>query len=282
MAVEVALSGDIEVLSACWAKARGAHPKWLADEDALPFAEFVGKRLLPTADPHVALDALHIDDLVLTFCAAVKGRPTEALNALEDQIRRHGGPALQRLGLAADAVEEALQVLRTRLLVAEPAQTKKLLEYSGRGALSAWLRAVATGMGLNLIRQGRPGRDERSLSSVVVPVDSGLELGYLRVRHREAFKGALASALKALRRRDRNLLRLRFQQGLTGEELGRLYRVHATTALRWIEQAQEQILHETKERLRSELQLSGSEIDSLIRDLQSGLELSLREILAKA
>jgi RNA polymerase sigma-70 factor (ECF subfamily) len=267
--------------SSFWTKACRAHPGWLEEGDAVALAQYVGARLLPNADPARALDELHAGDLTVAFCAGVKGAPAEALRALDAEVRQHGTAALQRVGLSADTVEDTLQLLRTRLWVAEPSRPAKILEYSGRGALQAWLRAVATGMGLNALRRARPEREQaQSLGSVVVPEDAGLELGYLRVRHRDAFKRALGASLKSLRQRDRNLLRLRFQQGLTGEELGKLYRVHPTTAMRWIERAQEQILDATRAQLREELQLSGSEIDSLIRDLQSGLELSLREILA--
>src|SRR5512141_662367 len=82
-------------------------------------------------------------------CACLQRTPG-ALEACEARFFPELAPALARFqGLQADEVK---QELRQRVFVGAAGGPPKLREYSGRGALGRWLRAVATRIALNLLR----------------------------------------------------------------------------------------------------------------------------------
>jgi RNA polymerase sigma-70 factor (ECF subfamily) len=106
-----------------------------------------------------------------------------------------------------------------------------------------------------------------------------LEVDYLKGHYRAVFEAALKETLTELPVQQRNVLRLSFVEGLSIDEIGALHGVHRATAARWIAAAREAILDGTRRRLRSDLSLSDSEFDSVVRLVQSQLEVSLRGAL---
>jgi RNA polymerase sigma-70 factor (ECF subfamily) len=87
--------------------------------------------------------------------------------------------------------------------------------------------------------------------------------------------GALREALRRLPQRERAVLRLHVFQHLSTEQLGRIFHVNPATARRWIQGARETVLDFVRQRLASANGLSSAEIDSLVRGVHSGIELSL-------
>lgn len=61
------------------------------------------------------------------------------------------------------------------------------------------------------------------------------ELSHLKATFAAEFKFALTLAIDELSVRDRNLLRQSVLDGLTIDQLGKLYRVHRATAARWVD-----------------------------------------------
>jgi RNA polymerase sigma-70 factor (ECF subfamily) len=98
-------------------------------------------------------------------------------------------------------------------------------------------------------------------------------------RHRPAFKAAFRAALASLEARERTLLRMQVVDGLSLERIGVIYAVNKSTVSRWLTRAQEQLMDETKSRLRAELALSGGELESLVRAMRSGIELSVAALM---
>jgi RNA polymerase sigma-70 factor (ECF subfamily) len=68
--------------------------------------------------------------------------------------------------------------------------------------------------------------------------------------------------------------------GLSIDDLGGLHGVHRATAARWLQKARETLLKETKKNLMKRLGISLAEVDSILRILQSRLDLSLERALA--
>jgi RNA polymerase sigma-70 factor (ECF subfamily) len=69
---------------------------------------------------------------------------------------------------------------------------------------------------------------------------------------------------------------MHYLDGLGGDAIGRFYGgVHRSTVLRWIEAARERILGETRRLLAARLRLSSSELDSLVRLVESQLDTSI-------
>src|SRR5688572_33291625 len=65
---------------------------------------------------------------------------------------------LMRLGATSAEIDEVKQQLRLKLLVAEPDRKPRITEYSGRGALEAWVRVVAVRAFLDLRQRVKIGR----------------------------------------------------------------------------------------------------------------------------
>lgn len=58
-----------------------------------------------------------------------------------------------------------------------------------------------------------------------------------------------------------------------------MYGVHRATVARWIASSHESLLRQTRKRLGQELQLPPGDLDSLMRAVQSGIEISIASIL---
>jgi RNA polymerase sigma-70 factor, ECF subfamily len=79
--------------------------------------------------------------------------------------------------------------------------------------------------------------------------------------------------------RQRNLLRQHILDELTIDDLARLYRVHRATCARWLADARADLGKQTRKRLMSALGMPTSDVDSLLRFLDSDIELSISRIL---
>jgi RNA polymerase sigma-70 factor (ECF subfamily) len=102
----------------------------------------------------------------------------------------------------------------------------------------------------------------------------------LRQNSREQFRAAFGEAVASLTARERTLLRQHYVDRLGPGELGPLYGVHRTTALRWLEDASATLVRATRRLLSSRLRASPDDVDSLMRALGSQLDLSLRRVLS--
>jgi RNA polymerase sigma-70 factor (ECF subfamily) len=74
-------------------------------------------------------------------------------------------------------------------------------------------------------------------------------------------------------------LRLRFVTGLELAQIGKLYRVHESTASRWIAAAVEQVGAAARDRLVARLQIGDVTADSIARMVASSIDLSIARLL---
>lgn len=235
-------------------------------------------RHLPASSPVEALEQLHLGDLYLA-CACAHGVPA-ALTAFESRFLREVDVAVARMKLPAATVDEVRQQLRQKMLVSTPEAPARLAAYPGTGPLVGWVRAAALWIALDLQRRGggEAHADDSSLSLLVEPGDDP-ELAYLKSTYRAEFNEAFAQALTALEPRQRNVLRLKYLDGLSIDQLGALYGVHRATAARWAVAAQEALLTETRRRLTERLRLTHSQLDSVLRLISSQLDVNLNRLL---
>src|SRR5262249_22780652 len=105
------------------------------------------------------------------------------------------------------------------------------------------------------------------------------EIDLLRARYAVEFQAALRAALEALPARDRNLLRFSYLEGLSIDEIAAFYRVHRATAARWIGRARDALVEETRRLVLARVAVGEAELESLMRDLASQLEVSVRRLL---
>ena len=84
----------------------------------------------------------------------------------------------------------------------------------------------------------------------------------------------------ALEDRLSNVLRHYYLDEMTLEEIGSLYQVHKTTVMRWVNKAHAELELETKQRMVAHLKLAPSEVESVMRLIQSGIQIGLASVLA--
>lgn len=261
-------------LDAAAARITEAWP-FIADVPALLIR--VAARLTPECTPA----ALAWTDLALAD-ACLRQLPA-ALAAFE---AAHGDAleaALIAANIDADARAEALQRLRLRLLVHEDG-APRLASYAGRGPLRTWLRVAALREALMLARASRRRAahevtdEDALLEHAAVAEDP--ELLLLQGRCREALREAFRAAVGGLDSRERTLLRLSLRDRLGVDQIGALYRVHRSTAARWLQGVRDKLSASTRAGLASKLSLADAEVESLIRAIGSKIDLSLGSIAA--
>jgi RNA polymerase sigma-70 factor (ECF subfamily) len=144
------------------------------------------------------------------------------------------------------------------------------------------VRVSAIRTALNARRSAERDRPRPELEIEVeigtaLPTDP--ELALLKAKYAGVVQGALEETLKSLDTDRRNVLRMHYFDDLSIDEIGLAYGVHRSTAARWIAQAREGIVDETKRRLRERIATSPSEISAILELVQSRLDVSLRTLL---
>jgi len=227
-------------------------------------------------DPETRLDDLHDGDLYLAF--ALAGGDPAAVRAFEDKLVPQIDVALRRMRLAGGTSDEVKQALRFELLVGDG--SPKIADYAGRGELAAWLRISATRKALKLIRKGDR---EETLDEVLLdhwPAQTpDPRHKHLRSQYTAELKRAIRESFGALEVRQRNLLRQHILDELTIDDLARLYRVHRATCARWLADARAELGRGTRKRLIASLGMPSDDVESLLRFLDSDIELSISRIL---
>ena len=264
-----ALDADLRTALAC---ARAAWPGLTVDDEA--FAAWLGERC-PDASTLRELDAAA---LLLTHAVAQR-----VDGAVEAFVQTHGPDidlALRRTSLRPDALDDARQVVLDKLLSPD---RDKLRDYGGRGSLAHWVRAVAVRQAISLARKRGPMERVVAEPSTGDPdVGADPDLAFLKAHYRERFKRAFAAVLAELPAADRTLLRLRFVDGLTLDQLAKVRGVHRATGARHLARVRAVLIDAVRARLGAEAGLgSDSELDSALRLVESNLELSLPRLLGE-
>ena len=257
------------------------------EEQALRDAYARGKRAYPSTQLEFETFRAHCERVLgpapewdwtrfgteLYLCCACAQGDAEAMRALESDTLPQVVKAISRIDSNPEFVEEALQTLRARLLVAPRA---KIADYAARGPLVAWLSVAAARVALDAIRS----RNARKLHHADLPdrlaqAESSPLNDIVKSRYRDSFQRALKNAIHSLPPRERNLLRLQLVGRCSIDQLGRMYLVHRATAARWLQRARGALVTHTRGRLAARLKVSVDEIDSVIRLVQSQLDASV-------
>jgi RNA polymerase sigma-70 factor (ECF subfamily) len=225
----------------------------------------------------------HAADLALAF-AVGRGDPVAA-RRFEEQVAGELAAAAAAIDPDRAFVDEMCQRTRIRLVVGDgDGGGPKIASYRGAGPLRAWVAIAARRIALNAKRDTRPDAPARADGDDVlvdlVDREPDPELRHLKTLYRAEFRAALAAALAALPDRTRAVLRLRFVDGLELAQLGRLYRVHESTASRWVAAALAEVATRARAELVARLAVTPATADSVARMVQSGLDLSIARLLA--
>src|ERR1044071_7467563 len=120
-----------EILDAC----RAAWPGLDVPEHG--FVRHLAENLPRVGDLDNRLSRMHCPDLYLA-CGCARRDPA-ALTAFDGRILSQAVPVLQRMGLSASQIDEVVQIVRTKLLIADEQGRSPLMAYAGRGPLVGWV-----------------------------------------------------------------------------------------------------------------------------------------------
>jgi RNA polymerase sigma-70 factor (ECF subfamily) len=176
------------------------------------------------------------------------------------------------------ALDELAQVVRVKLFAGE---SPRIREYRGIGSLKNWVRVVAT---RTLIEMARATKDAESIDDDeggVLPLtapDDDPEMAYLKRRYAAEVKVAFEDAARELAPEDRNVLREHYARGLSIDQIAAVHGVHRATAARRLVTARDSVLAVTRRILMTRLRLSRSELESVVRMVESRMHVTAERV----
>jgi len=244
------------------------------DLDASLFLSYLAERLPAEWEAAQVFDSAHVGDVFLA-CGCASGL-VSALAAFEGHYMSEVDRAAERLRLPKSAASDLAATVREQLLVAHAGREPTIARYSGIGSLRSWLRVTITRMALRTIeRERRQAIPDADIIAAAPSPGTLPDLQYLKRLYRSEFAVAFREATASLTPRQRTLLRQRYLDGLTGDELAGLYRVHRATVVRWLGGARKQLLARTRTILVQRLRVGAAEADSILRMIRSQLDVSI-------
>ena len=206
-------------------------------------------------------------------CAA---RLPAALAALERVYLARVAEVIAAKRLPAHAVDEIRQTVRERLLGGEPPY---LAGAAGRGPLAGLVAVIANRAAIDWLRANARAavRDAPTPDPDVLVATGDPARDHLRARHGDAVKAAFEAAIRELPARERTLLRFHLVEGLTIDDLARIYKLHRATAARQVERAREAVAEATRRHLAAAI--PAPELGEVAALVASQLELSLSRVL---
>lgn len=224
-------------------------------------------------DPTRPLGSILVEDHYLAFACA--SGDAAAIAACDAILVREAGFAADGTRMHASVRDEATQIVRETMFVARGDRPPAIADYAGRGALRSWLRVSVS---RELVRLAKAQNRTVPLEEQLV-ADTGYgddpALEELKAKYRAELAEAFRTALAKLPARDRTLLRYQLVDGLTIDEIGSIYKVHRATAARWIAQIRDDLVGRTRELMAEALGVDTAEAASIVRLVQSQLDVSV-------
>ncbi len=242
--------------------------------DGPTFARYLKERMGSSAPTRELLPQLCVSDLFLAF-ACSRGDAV-ALSLMESRYMAQLPRALARVDGSPAFADEVLQLLRRKLFSPEHGGPPRIVGYAGRGSLMGWLRAAALRTALSL--RGAHWREQRLDSAIEADLIAGAadpEADLANGELRSHLRSALSHAFGSLSAEERNLMRLHLVEGLSIDRLATMFQIHRSTVARRVNRIREMLLQETRGYLVDRAGLCGGALDSALRLLQSGMDLSL-------
>ena len=222
-------------------------------------------------------DDVRAGDLYLAIACAA--RIDQAIIAFDRYYLSRLAPVLIQRGQDTATAADVVQAVRVRFLVGEAGCAPRIAEYNGRGSLATWLRVASL---RTAISADRKRRREIAVDDLALVAKSSPELDLLRLRFHAELESAFRSTFEALTPRERNLLRYQVIDRLRIDRIAALYGIHRATAARWIAHAREALIAGVRRALQDRLLIDVMELEGLLQEIRSKLELSLRWFLTPA
>jgi RNA polymerase sigma-70 factor (ECF subfamily) len=242
------------------------------------FAAELARRLGPAATPEL-LARLRGDHVHLAIACAAGD--SNAIRRFESEFLDEVDACARRTRARDDQADEVRSNLRRILFVGEPGRPAALRDFSGRGDLRSYLRVIATRELIRLIDHDKRelGIGEESFLDKLAPI-SDPEIGYLREAYRADVDAAMRIALAKQSAESRALLRYSLIDGWSIDRIAKLYGIHRATAARRVAAAREELGDQIRIELAGRLAIPVEEVDSVVRLVQSRIDLSLSRLLA--
>ena len=244
---------------------------------AATFAAELARRLGAIASPD-QLARVRTDHVYLAIACAAGDEP--AIRCFQAEFLREIDASGARLRARADQVDEVRSQLSRILFVSEPGRPAAVSEFSGRGDLRSYVRVIATRELVRVLKKA--SRDIAVSNDAVLDMLSPTDdptLEYLREHYRAEVDAAMRAALTRLGEQTRALLQYSLIDRWTVDRIGALYDVHRATAARWVGAAREELATALRGELASRLAISVEEVDSIVRLVQSRIDVSLERLL---
>jgi RNA polymerase sigma-70 factor, ECF subfamily len=254
-----------------YAAARAAWPRVDVPQDQ--FLRYVTERLPADGAGEPALQDLYL------ACACVRQVPGahEALEAAH--FSRLPGTLRKQFRDAPEAtLDEALQLVRQKLLLPAEGGPPHLATYAGEGGLFSWIKIIAIRQVIKLLPPSDAPAlfDPLSFREPAAPRDE--ERGHvtreLYERLRQVFHDAATAALTG---EERSLLAQYYKQQMSQKSLSRLYGTSQAGISRRLALVRETLRDEARSLMRARYGVSGDELDALIAD-QSRLDVTLSRV----
>jgi RNA polymerase sigma-70 factor (ECF subfamily) len=259
--------------------AKEADTRWSASFLIEPraFVAYLTARVAPGAQDASEIRS-HVADLYLA-CGCTLGIP-EAVRIFEAMLGSQIAVALRHMHLQPSAIDELRQMMREKLLVGGAGRAPQIAKYAGRGPLRGWMRVVITRTALNKLReQTHEVSLEEALLDLPATGTCDPLLSCLRDRFGAAVDRALEGAMRVLTVDQRVLLRQRFVDGVTTEQLARLHRKHRITMARRINAILRALRARTEALLANEVGCGHSTAVSIVNLVLSQAHVSIRRYL---
>lgn len=271
-------AATVEALRRHAAAARAAWSEITVTESEL--ARELGRRLGDNATVE-ALTTCRGSDVFLTI-AGTAGEPAAA-RAIMALVEREVQLGAVRTRATPDQATEVRGELHRVLFTSDPHRPAAMREFAGRGDLRGYVRVMATRELVRTVQRGRreEPREEEALFALIAPGNDP-ELSIIRDRFKGSVDVAMRAALGKLSDRSRALLRYQVVDGWNVDRVGALYGVHRATAARWVAAAREELGTLIRTEVAAQLAIDLDEVDSIVRMVQSRLDVSLERLIGES
>lgn len=228
--------------------------------------------LYPGLDPS-ALQDVQLIDLVLA-ASLTQGDPA-AISVFEAEYLAPVAPRLRRY--VAVGIEDLMQELRTRLLVASPQSKARIALYTGQGPLTAWVRTAAIRLGINTSQQMQKAAQRDQLAwaeKVATHVEVDPELNEVRRRYAGALSEAYRDAARQLDPEQRAILYLSVGRRVGIDRLAKMYGLHRSTVARRVSAAKEALADLTRRAALKRISASPATMSSIEQLIHSQVDIS--------
>ena len=261
-----------------------SHAAYVCGRTAFPALQvseqmFVAYLASVTADryPPVNDGQLPVEDLFLA-CACLNG-VAGAAQMFQERVGAAIRASVRSLARDASTEDEIRQELLADLLVGSDDRPALIGRYRGAGTLAAWVAVTAQRRGICHLRAEKIEARARLGTAAVSTEALAPDLIYLRRRYRPAFERAIAEATHSLGSHGRVILGLRWVRRLGLKEIGALYGVTKSTASRWVIDAQQTLVDETRRLLRQRLGITEEDLAAMAGELTDEIDVSLSGLL---